>query len=122
MTHPGPVGSILIGNVAAAVEVRNLTLGLCSDKLNRERQAYSAPSLVGQIHIRLRNTLVPHTLARGKCIFNRSVEIILVHQEVVNLRIIVVILEHNRMSIYCYRIIGIHSTISSAGLRICRLS
>ena len=71
-----------LNGAAATVEVRQLTLLLGGDELCGERQADGLPTL-GQVDEAVGCTLIPHTLVVSKRVADRTVEVALIHQQMV---------------------------------------
>ena len=74
--------TILVNRTAATVEVGDLTLLLSSNQFGSEWQADSLPSL-GEVNEEVWVTLIPHALTSTEGIADRTVEVLLIYQQVV---------------------------------------
>ena len=104
-----------MSSLAFTIEVSDFTLLIGGDKFCCEWQADILPSLGRTssacpiyINVLIRLTLIPHALTARESIFNRTVEFLLIHQEVVvcTLVIIILLLHYmigDRCGVHCHR-------------------
>ena len=71
-----------LNGATATIEVGYLTLILCGYQFGSERQADGLPS-ISQRDIAVGNTLIPHAMSSIELITNRTIEVLLVHQQLV---------------------------------------
>ena len=76
------LGIAAFDGTATAVEVGDFTLLLCGNELCVEWQADSLPTL-GEVNVEVRHALIPHTLTISELIADRTVEVLLIYQQMI---------------------------------------